>query len=116
MRKWTLIVLWGVACGDATNGGATGAPLDDPARMQLEEARAKRARALCRGYHDITQMVRLEEGHVPASLDDVEGLRLELDPWGGEFRIRREGAKYWIVCNGPDGEADTEDDIRWPRK
>ncbi len=25
-------------------------------------------------------------------------------------------AKYWIVCNGPDGKADTEDDIRWPRK
>ena len=44
-----------------------------------------------------------------------EGMRGD-DPWGNTYRIVCTGARVTVISNGPDGEADTEDDIRAPKK
>jgi len=35
-----------------------------------------------------------------------------VDPWNTEYRYERKGKKILVVSAGPDGEFDTEDDIR----
>jgi hypothetical protein len=57
----------------------------------------------------------------PKALADVlpppaegEALVIPKDPWGREYDIVLEDEKYWIRTLGPDGKADTEDDLTHP--
>ncbi len=35
-----------------------------------------------------------------------------IDPWDNDYRIEVKGKRFVIISNGPDGSANTEDDIR----
>lgn len=38
------------------------------------------------------------------------------DPWGNDFGYNSDGRKYEIISAGPDGQFETEDDIRYPER
>ncbi len=42
--------------------------------------------------------------------------RRDQDPWGNVYRITCTGSRIKVVSNGPDGQADNEDDISAPKK
>ena len=35
-----------------------------------------------------------------------------VDPWDNDYRIEVKGKRFVIICDGPDGQPGTEDDIR----
>ena len=78
--------------------------------------------AKCKEYHDAVMTWRMVSATKawPASLKDLEKpiapgegpfLRVETDPWGGEFRLEREGHVLHVCSAGPDRTESTEDDI-----
>jgi len=50
------------------------------------------------------------DGDKEPQLDGGEGALV--DPWDNEYRIEVKGKRFSVVSNGPDGEANTDDDIR----
>ncbi|MEE8106555.1 MAG: prepilin-type N-terminal cleavage/methylation domain-containing protein [Planctomycetota bacterium] len=86
------------------------------------EARRKIALAKCVEYHNAVRMWRIvhKRGAYPATLTDMEVplhegetdfARIDLDPWGGEYRLEFQGPNVHVCCDGPDQTADTDDDI-----
>jgi len=54
----------------------------------------------------------LEAIERPLREGDRKFQRIELDPWGQDYRVEREGRRLFrIWSNGPDGEPGTADDI-----
>ena len=49
-------------------------------------------------------------GDEEPALDGGEGALV--DPWDSDYKIEVKGKRFVIISNGPDGERDTEDDIR----
>ena len=49
----------------------------------------------------------------PAILKGGEGALV--DPWGNDYKLMKKGKNFWVVSAGPDGNFDTEDDIRSDR-
>lgn len=45
----------------------------------------------------------------------VGGERSLNDPWGSRYRLEREGKRWRVISNGPDGVPDTADDISFEK-
>ena len=45
----------------------------------------------------------------------VGGERSLNDPWGSRYRLEREGERWRVISNGPDGVPDTVDDISFEK-
>jgi general secretion pathway protein G len=107
------------------------ATLVGPNVMQaLFGAQADTARTQVGEFHKTVEFYFIQEKRLPESFEDL--LRDDkngqaylpgysetpLDPWGNPYEINRlEGTnKFEILCWGPDGQRDTEDDLSSMRK
>jgi general secretion pathway protein G len=84
-----------------------------------EEARVQRTRADLVAYQNAVDLYAIDHNDkYPGSLNDlVSGKRryvrkLENDPWGNPYRYELKGSTYQIYSAGPDGVANTADDIK----
>lgn len=59
--------------------------------------------------NDLKVLVEASGDEEPA-LDGGEGALI--DPWDNPYRIEVKGKRFVIISDGPDGSANTEDDIR----
>lgn len=103
---------------------------DFPATLKLPETGLrKEAQAkdrLAKGALDVKQLAnatrlhKMMKGALPESLallveKDAAGnsflAELPKDPWGNAYVLRAEGARWQVVCAGPDGQLGTEEDI-----
>ena len=50
------------------------------------------------------------DGDNEAFLEGGEGALV--DPWDNDYRLEVKGKRFVVISNGPDGEPNTEDDIR----
>ena len=83
-----------------------------------------RSRCQCKEYYDSAKTWRMINKRYPSSLEEMAGplspsddepfIRIELDPWVGEYVMRREGKKLRILSFGPDGQEGTDDDVMYP--
>jgi len=93
-----------------------------------ETARIEAARSSAVEIHKAATIYATKNGKVP-SLEDliepdstgnpyIEGGELPIDPWSNQFELRQlEGRlRFEVVSYGPDGFADTEDDIVHPKR
>ena len=58
---------------------------------------------------DLKVLVTADGDDEPA-LDGGEGALV--DPWDNDYRLETKGKRFAVISNGPDGEPNTEDDIR----
>ncbi len=87
-------------------------------RHLAEEGRVTFAHNHIAAYGSAIELYSLERGVLPNTLDDVLGGELrgfpemKFDPWGNEYVYRVDNNSYEVFSAGPDGVADTDDDIR----
>lgn len=98
-----------------------GAGVSGSAQVALE---AKQSSEVAVNEITVAQLVQaivtyeLANGKPPTSISDLDGAASGAfqDPWGGDlsFQIERAGRARNVIVRsvGPDGEADTEDDIQ----
>lgn len=103
---------------------------DFPTTLKLPETEQRKAaeakERLAKGALDVKQLAeaarlyQMMKGSLPESLallaeKDAAGdsflAELPKDPWGNDYVLRAEGRRFQVVCAGPDGTFDTEDDI-----
>ena len=58
---------------------------------------------------DLTVLIKADGEEEPI-LDGGEGALV--DPWDNDYRLEKKGKRFVVISNGPDGEPNTEDDIR----
>jgi len=71
----------------------------------------------CRGHYDQLWRWITARGEAPVTeeeLREAAGLDGVTDPWGHPYAVEKTPTAYRVWSNGPDGEADTEDDIVYP--
>ncbi len=78
---------------------------------QLEDARNNAVQV-----HQLSEQYQLQKRKCPKNVTELKAAgfaaREAKDPWGNEFEIRCEqGGGILVVSAGPDGQANTEDDI-----
>jgi general secretion pathway protein G len=91
-----------------------------------DEARIKTAQTSVKAIADAVVMYYTNNGKLPDSLealtsDEVKGgpylQELSKDPWENDFLLRGESKKdFEIICMGPDGSENTDDDITSRKK
>lgn len=79
------------------------------------------ARRRCAAYYEKVLEWRRARGEYPASLEAMQApltpadrqdfVRLEKDPWGRAYLLRRDGDDVVVFSRGPDGKERTWDDI-----
>jgi general secretion pathway protein G len=103
---------------------------DLPAGVQLPatgaraEAERKEAEAQAtvnlKQLADTTALFRMLRGKLPGSLAELTAKdergnafleSLPKDPWGNDYTLHGDGAKWWIASVGPDGTPGTDDDL-----
>ena len=94
----------------------------------LDRATKRRAaERQCKEYFDCAMLWRTVRKRFPEKIEDLEGplterdkvpfVKIEPDPWGGKYVLRPDAnGRPTVVCLGPDGVEDTEDDIRYPEE
>ena len=89
----------------------------------LSEGQHKIAETKAQEYYDSSKLYRTVTGQSPSDLADLEQplrpgeepfQRIVPDPWGGEYKLEREGGRYRVVSPGRDGAFGTDDDIAYP--
>ena len=90
---------------------------------QAEDAKRDIALAKCSQYHGAVQlwMLKTRARYLPDSLTELaaplhEGgqdyMRVQRDPWDGDYRIEKEGPRRFRICSdGPDRVEGNDDDI-----
>jgi hypothetical protein len=103
---------------------------DVPASLQLPATAARadagrneaQTQALLglRQLADATLLFQKLRGELPASLAELTAkdergnaflASLPKDPWGNDYMLHVDGAKWWIASAGPDGAPGTADDL-----
>lgn len=97
-----------------------------PARAAAERKEAQaQAELQLQQLADATELRRKLRGKLPASLAELTAKdkrgdalleSLPKDPWGNDYTLRVDGAKWWIVSAGPDGTLGTDDDLVGKRR
>ena len=92
---------------------------------QFEDANVKTARMQMANFAHVVGIYYLDRRRMPADLDALTEVQpttgepyirsIPRDPWGGTYELRTlGGSTFEIVCHGRDGNAGTDDDLRWP--
>lgn len=91
-----------------------------------DEARIKTAQTSVKAIADAVTMYYTNHGKLPESLetltsDEVKGgpylQEFGKDPWDNDFILRGDTKKdFEVICMGPDGSENTEDDISSRKK
>lgn len=91
-----------------------------------DEANKKAAKTQIANLNNMVNLYRLNVGSFPSSLDalynqpsDVDASKwsrvsntpIPADPWNHPYEYKIEGSSFQIRCIGPDGQANTQDDI-----
>lgn len=85
------------------------------------------AAAQCERYYDLVTTWKLltKSKQLPADLYELEAplkdgagpfAKIEPDPWGGQYYIEPEGARFRIISPGPDGIDGNDDDVVYPAR
>ena len=102
------LLLLAPACKEAEDYAKTVAGGMDRARQTEVKASFQTLAQALEGY-------AVDHGRYPdrlADLPDVASGRLRaVDPWENPFRYRAAAGGYEVLCDGPDGQPGTEDDI-----
>lgn len=64
---------------------------------------------------EIVDLITTDDKGV-AYIEGYDGAEEILDPWGNAYEIRADGAQIEVISFGPDGLADTDDDLSSRRK
>jgi hypothetical protein len=91
-------------------------------RQALDSVRERRTRQDMRLILDAVERYSRQTGSYPQASDFVDlidklspdflGQVIRLDGWHNEYWIEYRGGKLQLVSSGPDGKANTRDDIR----
>lgn len=89
-----------------------------------DEAKLQKTKSDLSTIREACKMYKIKEGRFPEQISDLvdeqesghKYLDLEevpTDPWGNnnEYRLEIENGRPVVICDGPDGQQDTEDDI-----
>lgn len=81
-----------------------------------QQARIREARTRAQTLQGVAVMYLLEGERDCPDVADLRPLldatRDHHDPWGADYRIACDGATVRVTSAGPDGDFDTDDDIR----
>jgi hypothetical protein len=103
---------------DMTGGVIWQAPSATRMRLQVEIASA-----FCKDYYDSAKTWRMIKKKYPDSLEEMAAplrrgeedfLRVEDDPWGNPYVLKRKGNQLRVYSWGPDGKEGTDDDVVYP--
>lgn len=85
---------------------------------QLNKARIKQAVTAVETVRTAVQLYVATNNAKCATMDQliedkaIDKSKATTDPWDNEYRIECDGTEITVISAGPDGEFDTDDDIR----